>query len=449
MNGNLHSSFISLLIAFCCVLMVFLSEALNAQSHNWYSLEGEGSPAERHENALVHAGNQFILIGGRGMKPVDLYDTQNGEWSQGTQPPFEIHHIQAVELDGLVYIAGALSGGWPHETSLSHILIYDPLLDKWALGPEIPHDRRRGAAGVVVYNDKIYIVNGIIDGHSSGWVSWLDEFDPAANQWRVLPDAPRTRDHLHAAVIDDKLYVAGGRRSGYQGQGFQATVRETDVFDFSTEEWSTLPSPEGDIPTERAGTSAAVHKGNFLVIGGESGSRQTSHDEVEMLDPDTGNWSTLNHLIRGRHGTQAIYFDDIVVVGAGSGDRGGGPELTSFEIMATEENPEIPSHPLTESEITVSIDQHHFSGNRNGETIGITLQSRHGNKATLITYVQLDNTNDFSVELPVTVPFVLAPGGQKTIEVSRKDNASENSEGTLLIKELGGTEPLRVQLGVK
>ncbi len=200
------------------VLLIFSllpAETALAQSHNWYPLEGEGSPVERHENALVRAGDMFVLIGGRGMKPVDLYNTQTGEWSQGAQPPFEIHHAQAVELDGLVYVAGALTGGWPYERPISHVLIYDPVEDVWELGPEIPANRRRGAAGVVVYDKKIYIVCGIINGHTSGWVGWLDEFDPATNTWRILPDAPRTRDHLHAAVIEDQLFVSGGRRSGY------------------------------------------------------------------------------------------------------------------------------------------------------------------------------------------------------------------------------------------
>ena len=130
----------------------------SAQTYNWHSLESEGSATERHENAFVRAGDKFILLGGRGLKPTDIYDTQTKEWTEGAQPPFEIHHIQAVELDGLVYVVGAMTGGWPYETPLSHILIYDPVLDEWAIGPEIPEHRRRGAAGTVVYNEKIYII---------------------------------------------------------------------------------------------------------------------------------------------------------------------------------------------------------------------------------------------------------------------------------------------------
>ncbi len=91
-----------------------------------------------------------------------------------------------------------------------------------------------------MYDGKIYVVCGIINGHTSGWVSWLDEFDPKTNEWRTLPNAPRSRDHLHVAVVDDKLVVAGGRRSGYGGGGFETTVEQTNVYDFDTREWTEL-----------------------------------------------------------------------------------------------------------------------------------------------------------------------------------------------------------------
>lgn len=434
---------LSIFLSFIYVFILTFTQNLNAQTYNWHSLEAEGSATERHENALLKAGNKFILIGGRGLKAIDIYDTQTKEWTEGTQPPFEIHHIQAVELDGLVYVVGAMTGGWPYETSLSHILIYDPVLDEWAIGPEIPEERRRGAAGAVVYNDKIYVACGIINGHTSGWVNWFDEYNPKTNEWRKLPDAPRARDHLHAAVADNKLVVAGGRRSGYEGGGFETTVKQTNIYDFETGEWTELPSPEGDIPTERAGIAAAVHKGNVVIIGGESGSQQTAHDEVEMLDLSTETWEALPSLQRGRHGTQAIYFDDMIVTGAGSGDRGGGPELTSFEIFSTEENPDILDDPLTKAELTISSKEIIFSENGSGSK-ELILSSQNGNQASLIEYIQLDNTSDYTLNLPMKTPFVLTPGHQIRIEINRNGSSTGSSDATLFVKSLGGSEPLTV-----
>ncbi|NBC03825.1 MAG: hypothetical protein GVY20_09000 [Bacteroidetes bacterium] len=438
-------NFKSIITLLIFAILIFLPIQSIAQSYNWYTLEAEGNATERHENALVKAGNKFILLGGRGLKPIDIYDTQTNEWTEGAQPPFEIHHIQAVELDGLVYVVGAMTGGWPYETPLSHILIYDPVLDKWGTGPEIPENRRRGAAGTVVYDDKIYVACGIINGHTSGWVSWLDEFDPKTNLWRELPNAPRSRDHLHAAVVDDKLVVAGGRRSGYGGGGFETTISETNIYDFITGEWTELPSPDGDIPTERAGIAAAVHQNNVVIIGGESGSQQTAHNEVESLDLSTGTWESLPSLKRGRHGTQAINVGDMLVVGAGSGDRGGGPELTSFEVFSNVENPEFPNNPLTKAELTVSSESISFSrDDRGGKEV--ILSSQNGNQASLISYIQIDNTTDFELDLPMKTPFILAPGQKIPIDVTWIGNRSGDSEATLFIKPLGDAEPLSVEV---
>lgn len=412
-------------------------------------LEAKGEAQERHENALVKAGDKLILLGGRGMKAVDIYNTRTKEWTKGAQPPLEINHIQAVSLDGLVYIAGAFTGNYPYETPISSVLIYDPVLDKWAIGPEIPANRRRGAAGVAVYNNKIYIVNGIINGHTSGWVRWLDEFDPATNKWTVLPDAPMARDHVHAVITGDKLYVAGGRRSGNNKETFSATVKETNVFDFKTKTWKVLPSPEGDIPTERAGAAVALYKGDILLMGGET-DKQEAHNEVEALNPSTGKWKSLTPLNKGRHGTQAVYFDDIVIIGAGSGNRGGGPELNTFEIFSEKPNPEIPSTPLIKGQLTASAEKLVFQNPKKGDSKSIEIENKEGNQGILLTYIMVENTADFDIKVPAETPYVLAPGKKLSIEVVYKGSQNSKPEmAQLLIKSLGDGAPLAVPVVVE
>ncbi len=290
-------------------------------------------PSARHECSFVQAGDQFLLLGGRGVKPVDAYDLASGTWSPLNPTPQEIHHFQATSFHGLVYIIGAFEGAFPFENGIPFIYLYDPLTDTWFDGPAIPSARVRGSAGLVLYRDTFYVVAGITNGHTDGWVPWLDAFDPVTNAWTPLADAPRARDHFHAAVIGDKLYCAGGRRSGEGGSTFNAVVLPTDVYDFPTGTWSTLPSPAGDIPTGRAGCMAGVLDGELLVFGGESGSQFSAHDETEALDPATGNWRSLATLQRGRHGSQAIVSGDGLYVVAGSGNRGGSPELNTMEVF--------------------------------------------------------------------------------------------------------------------
>jgi hypothetical protein len=71
-----------------------------------------------------------------------------------------------------------------------------------------------------------------------------------------------------------------------------------------------------------------------VVIGGESGRQVAAHSEVEAYDPKTGAWTALPALPVGRHGMQAVMVGDRVHVLAGSGNRGGGPELNDHWVLS-------------------------------------------------------------------------------------------------------------------
>jgi N-acetylneuraminic acid mutarotase len=306
-------------------IVLAVASALSVRGSAWQQLTA------RHENGYVKVADRFYLLGGRNDRPVDIFDPVKGTWSKGAPPPFEIHHFQALEYDGKVWLVGAMTGRYPAEPPIPNIYIYDPRSDTWTRGPEIPADRRRGGSGAVLYQGEIYVVAGIRNGHTDGHVTWFDAYNPKTNTWRQLPDAPHARDHFQAAVINDKLYAAGGRRSSFAtNQTFQLTVPEVDVYDFKTGRWSTLP-PAANIPTQRAGGAVAVVDGKLLVMGGESGNQAIAHNEVEAYDPTAGTWRTLAPLTLGRHATQAIVHNGLVYLAAGSRTRGA-TEVDTQEI---------------------------------------------------------------------------------------------------------------------
>jgi N-acetylneuraminic acid mutarotase len=319
-------------------LIIFIlvnSFSLNAQgnSDGWKILEGDDQPTHRHENAYARVGDKLYLLGGRGERPVEEFDPETGRWETKATPPLSMHHFQAVSLNGKIYVAGAFNGNYPYEDPIPNVYIYDPQADSWTKGPEIPEDRRRGAAGAVAHNGKIYVVGGIQNGHASGQVRWLDSFDPETGEWTELANAPRNRDHFQAAVVGGKLYAAGGRRSSQAtGEVFELTIREVDVYDFSSDSWTPLP-PSGDIPTERAGSTSIAVGDYMIVIGGESGSQTDAHNEVEALNTETGLWQSLPSLNQGRHGAQVVAYDGKLYIAAGSKVRGA-EEINSQEVFA-------------------------------------------------------------------------------------------------------------------
>lgn len=298
----------------------------------WKTVTPENLPLPRHENAFARVGDAFFLLGGRQVKPVERYDSKTNRWEKRAAPPLEMSHFQAVTFKDEIYVVGAFTGGYPHETPIPRIYIYNPKQDAWREGPEIPADRRRGSAGVTVYQNKIYVVCGITDGHWDGQVSWFDEYNPATNTWRKLPDAPRTRDHVSIAVADNQLVVAGGRRSTARVDSvLNTTVAQVDVFDFKTNKWRTAPAAQ-NIPTQRAGCTAVPLGNKVVIIGGES-PQLVSHNETEAFDVKTNTWQKMAPMQTGRHGTQAVIYQNKIFIAAGSGNHGGGPELNSMEVM--------------------------------------------------------------------------------------------------------------------
>ncbi len=315
--------------------LIFLSlitaGVLSAQS--WENVKPENECTQRHENSLAAVGEKLVLVGGRGVKPVEVFDIDANKWTRLAETPLEMHHFQAVAHNNELWVLGAFTGGYPHETPVPNIYIFNIEKNEWRKGPEIPESRRRGAAGVFVYNEKIYVVCGIQDGHWDGHVAWLDEYDPKTDTWKQLPDAPHARDHVHATVVADKVYIAGGRRSTAKiGQVLNLLEPAVDIYDFATGTWATLPESQ-NLPTLRAGASSVTLGNKVLVIGGESHTQEPSHSEVEALDTETLTWEKLPMLQKGRHGTGAVNVGGRIYTVAGSGNRGGGPELNSIEVL--------------------------------------------------------------------------------------------------------------------
>lgn len=316
-------------------LLVFVLAAGwgQAEERAWETVTTAGRPTARHEAAFVAYKGKAYLIGGRRINPVDVFDPETNTWTAKSETPLELHHFQAVVVDDAIYLIGAMTGKWPNETPLERIVVYYPEKDEFRFKHTIPEARRRGGAGAVLHDGKIYIVGGITNGHMDGYQPWLDVYDPKSGDWKVLDDAPHARDHFQAVVQGDRLYAVAGRTTSQRTkQGFDLTVPAVDVYDLKQQRWlasETFPA----LPTLRAGNMATVWGDEVIVGGGESGSKKQAHDELEALNTKTKEWRNWPRLERGRHGSGFAIIGDYVYTASGSGNRGGGPELTSIERL--------------------------------------------------------------------------------------------------------------------
>lgn len=322
------------IIFFSAIYFFLACQSLKSQSFNgyqWDTLVCNGQPVARHEAAFVESAGEFYLLGGRRIQEVSIFNPCTNTWTSGSKPPIEMHHFEGFSYKGEIYAVGIQSGKYPREKSLSENYKYQPKTNLWVQTFDMPKGRVRSSTTAKVYEDKLYIACGIIDGHWDGHVKWFDCYDFKTQKWETLPDAPRYRDHASSVICNDKLYLLGGRvTSGSIGKVFHLTVPEVDVYDFKTKTWSTL---KNKIPTQRAGCTAVAIGDKIILAGGESIKQKTAHNEVECLDTKTGEWSALPLLNVGRHGTQLIWFKKKLYIASGCGNMGGKPELTSIECF--------------------------------------------------------------------------------------------------------------------
>lgn len=398
---------------------------------DWVDQTDDENYTARHECSFVQAGNKFYLFGGReNPTTLDVYDYQSKTWSQiSDSAPAAFNHFQALEYQGLIWIIGAFkNNSFPNEAPADHVWAYNPATDEWIQGPEIPSGRKRGSAGLVVHGGKFYVIGGNTIGHNGGYIPWFDEFDPTTGEWTALADAPRARDHFHAAVVDGKLYLAGGRLSGGPGGTFAPLIAEVDVYDFATGTWTTAP----DLPTPRAAASVAAFQDELYVIGGEIGTDlqgNAVNDAVkttEAYHPATGSWSTKSDLITERHGTQAIVSGDGIHVAAGSSSQGGGGKMKNMEYYGTD-NPS--GSPLAASQLQLpgSVQVSAVSGGT------ITASTTNGNTGLLITGATITGPDAALFALDSPLDFALIAPNSTALITVRFNGTSGGKTATLTV----------------
>jgi PKD repeat protein len=413
----------------------------------WFEKDEDLNYTGRHECSFVQAGDKFFLMGGReNPLTIDVYDYTTNTWNALVDSaPVEFNHFQAVEYQGLIWVIGAFSdNNFPSEQPEANIWMFDPATQEWIQAPEIPASRRRGSTGLSLYNGKFYISGGNTIGHNGGFVPWFDEFDPATGTWTPLADAPRARDHFHSVVIDDKLYLAGGRLSGGTGGVWAPTIPEVDVFDFTSGTWSSLPAGQ-NIPTPRGGAASVNFNGKLLVIGGEVQNESVygvvTDDALkitEQYDPVTQSWTRLADLNFERHGTQAVVSGEGVYILAGAPNRGGGNQQ-NMEFLGADNPAGSPSvsSVFTGPETVVFSD---------GETLDIALEAVGGNVGVFVRSMTVSGPNaaDFTINSGTLENAILPAGSTQVLSITLNGTGADRS--AVLTIEFGAASTLNIAL---
>ncbi|KAI0308283.1 hypothetical protein B0F90DRAFT_1665117 [Multifurca ochricompacta] len=209
---------------------------LNLVSREWTRVVVNGPcPVGRYGHAVTMVGSKFFVFGGQ----VDG-EFLNDMWA------FDLNSLKSKPT-------------WE---------LYEP-----ASGNEKP-PRRTGHASVT-HGDHIIIFGGT-DGRYHYNDTWL--FDISTRKWTELQCTgyiPSPREGHAAALVDDVMYVFGGR--GVDG----TDLGDLTAFKLSTQRWFMFQNM-GPSPSGRSGHAMASNGVRVFVLGGES-STGTPADETALI----------------------------------------------------------------------------------------------------------------------------------------------------------------------
>ncbi len=267
-------------------------------------------------------GEQLLVVG-RGVRPTFAFDLRSGRWLSleryARKPVLNSGHAAEV-VDGKLY----LLGGYLRSATLMQI--FDPLLNQWSYGPDLPF--RAGASASAVIGGQLYLVGGSVADTA---IAAAAKFDSQTGVWSSLASMPLPRAHAGSGTDGAKLYVFGGRgpkdTPGAEGSD------DLQVYDPVTNTWTrsgTGPLSPAPLPQKRSGLGKAVFTGGkFWIFGGVTGERVL--DRVDIYDPVANTWVSGPLLPTARHGALAVLHDGYIYLVGGA--RPGRPSSTGVDIL--------------------------------------------------------------------------------------------------------------------
>ncbi len=336
---------------FLIVLVALASvtaRSANAQQFAWS--KKAPLPQKSEEFSFASANNKIYLFGGNPLGDqqappglVQEYDPAADRWTAKKNMPLATHHLAAVGVAGKIYLFGGAiqpQGGGPNQLPVNNAWEYDPAADSWKAVAPMPTARMAAVAAEV--DDKIYVLGGA-SVHPGAKLTSLgpkvphrslnvnEVFDPATNRWQTRMSMPTPRNHAAVGVVNNKIYVIGGRlASAYVSAGSNTDVVE--VYDPVTNTWGAAGLR---MPTARSGMGYATFGSRILIAGGEVVDRHlfAAIRAVEAYDPAPNQWTELPTMPAARNGVSAaVIANRLYVIGGHlQATALGGPDADSDE----------------------------------------------------------------------------------------------------------------------
>jgi len=192
-----------------------------------------------------------------------------------------------AEINGEIYVIG----GYNENGNLANNEVYNIFSDTWSTKMDMPTPR--SSFSIFVYQNKIYCTGGITGDIDNQQLTGLTEvYDPLTDTWESKSSMPTPRADLSANVVDNAVYLIGGK----QIQGIDLYYQEVGI--------NEVYFPDNDSWTNKSpmfipvfGYASAVVEGRIFILGGarqfEEGESGTPVRFNQMYDPKIDAWRNL------------------------------------------------------------------------------------------------------------------------------------------------------------
>jgi N-acetylneuraminic acid mutarotase len=192
-------------------------------------------------------------------------------------------------------------------------------LGEWFTRADLPTARQEMPHAVL--QGRIFVPGGFRSGGSA--TNLVEVFSPETNSWSTAAPLPAPMHHLHVASANGRLYVLGG----YETSNFSPSNRVFE-YDLQGNSWTS----KMNMLTARGAGVAVEFGGKIFVIGGAAGGVLSVN---EMYDPSNNTWTSRASMPTPREHLAAAAIDSLIYV---VGGRVGSTNRNTLEAYSPASN---------------------------------------------------------------------------------------------------------------
>lgn len=231
-------------------------------------------------------------------------------WTKMAPLPTARSEMKAATVSGKIYLIGGgvneiKDGQEVQNYTAGFTTEYDPATNSWRERARAPEGLTHQALAVL--NGKIYVAGGFAASQHTQSSAGFYSYEPATDRWQTLPPLSGKRGGGVLASVGGLIHSIGGRVVENQ------MVPAHEVYDPAKNAWRTA----APMQTVRDHAAVFVIDGKIHLIGGRTGESDANIGTYDIYDPETDKWTSAPPMPTPRSSTAFAEYRGLLFVAGG------------------------------------------------------------------------------------------------------------------------------------